>query len=183
LTSFPGTTIIFFAGFPSMKRCTVSSAMAADSMASFVATAGTVILPRSLPLTWIGFSRVASTIAAWQRHASRCAARGCENRLHWSSSKGMAAMPARDPYLDYSGRPDRLSGGVTMIPIATPRGTFRVWTKRVGNNPRVKVLLASGYSMQGQAREIMNRGCDGFLQKPFTLEDISVRIRPLISRS
>jgi DNA-binding NarL/FixJ family response regulator len=45
------------------------------------------------------------------------------------------------------------------------------------------VLLASGYSMQGQAREIMNRGCDGFLQKPFTLEDISVRIRSLISRS
>ena len=50
-------------------------------------------------------------------------------------------------------------------------------------NPSVKVLLASGYSMQGQAREIMNRGCDGFLQKPFTLEDISVRIRSLISRS
>jgi proline iminopeptidase len=56
----------------------------------------------------------------------------------------MAAMPARDPYLDYSGRPDRLSGGVTMIPITTPRGTFRVWTKRVGNNPRVKVLLLHG---------------------------------------
>ena len=50
-------------------------------------------------------------------------------------------------------------------------------------NPSVKVLLASGYSMQGQAREIMNRGCDGFLQKPFTLEDISVRLRSLISRS
>jgi proline iminopeptidase len=31
-----------------------------------------------------------------------------------------------------------------MIPIATPRGTFRVWTKRVGNNPRIKVLLLHG---------------------------------------
>src|SRR5262245_30582553 len=31
-----------------------------------------------------------------------------------------------------------------MIPIETPKGTFRVWTKRVGNNPRIKVLLLHG---------------------------------------
>lgn len=31
-----------------------------------------------------------------------------------------------------------------MIPITTPKGTFRVWTKRVGNNPRIKVLLLHG---------------------------------------
>ncbi len=36
------------------------------------------------------------------------------------------------------------TGGVRMIPIQTPKGTFRVWTKRVGNNPRVKVLLLHG---------------------------------------
>jgi proline iminopeptidase len=48
------------------------------------------------------------------------------------------------PYLDYSGRDDVLSGGVKMIPITTAKGTFRVWTKRVGNNPRVKVLLLHG---------------------------------------
>jgi proline iminopeptidase len=47
-------------------------------------------------------------------------------------------------YFDTSGRTDVLSGGVKMIPITTPRGTFRVWTKRVGNNPRVKVLLLHG---------------------------------------
>jgi PAS domain S-box-containing protein len=48
-------------------------------------------------------------------------------------------------------------------------------------SPRVKVLLASGYSIQGQAREIMDRGCDGFLQKPFTVDDLSVRLRSIIS--
>ncbi|HEY7911518.1 MAG TPA: proline iminopeptidase-family hydrolase [Blastocatellia bacterium] len=47
-------------------------------------------------------------------------------------------------YLDYTGRDDVLSGGVKMIPIQTPKGTFRVWTKRVGNNPGVKVLLLHG---------------------------------------
>ncbi len=31
-----------------------------------------------------------------------------------------------------------------MIPIHTPKGDFRVWTKRVGNNPRIKVLLLHG---------------------------------------
>lgn len=47
-------------------------------------------------------------------------------------------------YLDYSGRDDRLSGGVRVIPISTSKGEFKVWTKRVGNNPRVKVLLLHG---------------------------------------
>jgi proline iminopeptidase len=47
-------------------------------------------------------------------------------------------------YLDSSGRADALTGGIRMIPVRTPAGTFRVWTKRVGNNPRVKVLLLHG---------------------------------------
>ncbi len=47
-------------------------------------------------------------------------------------------------YLDYSDRDDRLSGGVKLIPIDTPKGTFRVWTKRIGNNPRLKMLLLHG---------------------------------------
>ncbi|MCZ6824954.1 MAG: proline iminopeptidase, partial [Gemmatimonadetes bacterium] len=37
-----------------------------------------------------------------------------------------------------------LTGGVKMIPISTPKGTFRVWTKRIGNNPTTKVLLLHG---------------------------------------
>lgn len=40
-------------------------------------------------------------------------------------------------------------------------------------NRRVKVLLSSGYSLDGQAQEILNRGCDGFIQKPFDLKTLS----------
>ncbi|MDQ1602441.1 MAG: proline iminopeptidase [Actinomycetota bacterium] len=47
-------------------------------------------------------------------------------------------------YFDNTGRTDVLGGGVRMIPVDTPLGTFRVWTKRVGNNPRIKVLLLHG---------------------------------------
>jgi proline iminopeptidase len=47
-------------------------------------------------------------------------------------------------YLDYSGRDDVLSGGVRVIPVSTPSGTYRVWTKRTGNNPELKVLVLHG---------------------------------------
>jgi proline iminopeptidase len=47
-------------------------------------------------------------------------------------------------YLDYSGRDDVLSGGVKLIPVETPKGNFRVWTKRIGNHPTMKVLLLHG---------------------------------------
>jgi proline iminopeptidase len=47
-------------------------------------------------------------------------------------------------YHDNTGRDDVLSGGVRMIPVSTPRGTFKVWTKRTGNNPTIKVLLLHG---------------------------------------
>lgn len=47
-------------------------------------------------------------------------------------------------YLDYTGRDDVLSGGVKLIPIDTPAGEFRVWTKRVGNDPDTKLLLLHG---------------------------------------
>jgi proline iminopeptidase len=47
-------------------------------------------------------------------------------------------------YLDSTGRDDILSGGVRMIPIETPKGTFRVWTKRVGNAPTRRLLLLHG---------------------------------------
>ena len=53
-------------------------------------------------------------------------------------------MQAPESYFDHSGRDDVLSGGVKLVPIVTPKGEFRVWTKRIGNNPAVKVLLLHG---------------------------------------
>jgi len=67
--------------------------------------------------------------------------------------------PASD-YLDYSGLDDELSGGSRLIQIETPVGTFRVWVKRVGNNPRLKVLLLHGGP--GGTHEYFE-ACDSFL--------------------
>lgn len=47
-------------------------------------------------------------------------------------------------------------------------------------NPDIKVLLSSGYSINGQAAEILERGCDGFIQKPFSIIDLSQKIRRIL---
>jgi PAS domain S-box-containing protein len=48
-------------------------------------------------------------------------------------------------------------------------------------NPEVAVLLSSGYSLNGQALEILKRGCRGFIQKPFNLTQLDQKIRELLS--
>ena len=45
---------------------------------------------------------------------------------------------------------------------------------------RVNVLLSSGYSIRGQAKEILERGCNGFIQKPYSLKDLSIKVRELL---
>ena len=40
-------------------------------------------------------------------------------------------------------------------------------------DPEIKVLLSSGYNIEGQAKEIIDRGCNGFIQKPFSINDLS----------
>jgi two-component system cell cycle sensor histidine kinase/response regulator CckA len=47
-------------------------------------------------------------------------------------------------------------------------------------NPEIKVLLSSGYSMDGQAKKIIKRGCNGFIQKPFTMKELSRKIREIL---
>ena len=47
-------------------------------------------------------------------------------------------------------------------------------------NGGIKVLLSSGYSIEGQATDILKRGCDGFIQKPFKLQELSGKIREIL---
>ena len=63
-------------------------------------------------------------------------------------------------YLDYSGRDDVLGGGARRIPVSTPKGTYHVWVKRTGNNPRLRVLLLHGGP--GSTHEYLE-ACDSFL--------------------
>lgn len=59
---------------------------------------------------------------------------GCNNKKSKTNSS----------YFDYSKADDQKTGGIKMIPITTPKGTFNVWTKRTGNHPTKRVLLLHG---------------------------------------
>lgn len=64
--------------------------------------------------------------------------------LNACSNKSAEVKPAViSSYFD-NPEPGVQSGGVKVIPIKTPKGTFHVWTKRVGNNPTKKILLLNG---------------------------------------
>ncbi len=56
--------------------------------------------------------------------------------------------------------PDVLGGGARRIPVDTPKGTYQVWVKRIGNNPRLRVLLLHGGP--GSTHEYLE-ACDSFL--------------------
>jgi len=47
-------------------------------------------------------------------------------------------------------------------------------------NPQAMVLLSSGYSLNGQALDILNRGCRGFIQKPFSIGQLEQKIHEIL---
>ena len=55
-------------------------------------------------------------------------------------------------------------------------GGGAVFDRIRGIDPQAAVLLSSGYSLNGQALEIMKRGCRGFIQKPFSIEQLKQKI-------
>jgi proline iminopeptidase len=61
-------------------------------------------------------------------------------------TKNEAATPAAGPTAAYFQTTEEgvQDGGVRIIPITTPKGKFNIWTKRFGNNPKMKVLLLNG---------------------------------------
>jgi proline iminopeptidase len=61
-----------------------------------------------------------------------------------SEDKNTGEINTLAEFYNHSGMDAILSGGVKMILINTPKGNFNVWTKRIGNNPRIKVLLLHG---------------------------------------
>jgi two-component system cell cycle sensor histidine kinase/response regulator CckA len=46
--------------------------------------------------------------------------------------------------------------------------------------PQAKVVLSSGYSINEKASEILRRGCDGFIQKPFNMKEFSGKVREIL---
>ena len=70
---------------------------------------------------------------------------------------------------------------LVILDIRLPdMGGKEVYQKLKEFNSDIKVLLSSGYSIDGQVTEILNLGCDGFIQKPFNLKRLSLKIREVL---
>ena len=69
---------------------------------------------------------------------------------------------------------------VIMDMIMPGMGGGEAYDRLKDINSDIKVLLSSGYSINGQATKILRRGCDGFIQKPFNMKQLSEKIHHII---
>jgi len=72
---------------------------------------------------------------------------------------------------------------LVLLDIIMPEmGGGQVYDRLKEISPEVKVLLLSGYSIEGEASKMMARGCNGFLQKPFDLTQLSQSIQEILKQ-
>ena len=83
--------------------------------------------------------------------------------------------------LEIYGRERDRVGLIILDMILPDMGGGEVYDRLKKVNPDVKVLLASGYSIDGQASEILDRGCKGFIQKPFRISDLAQKISETVA--
>jgi len=72
---------------------------------------------------------------------------------------------------------------LVILDIVMPEmGGGEVYDRIKEIDPDIKVLLSSGYSIDDQAKEILERGCDSFIQKPFNMKRLSQRLREILDK-
>ena len=87
-----------------------------------------------------------------------------------SGNKAIAAYQANSAEVD-----------LVILDLIMPKMSGgEVYDKLKEINPEAKVLLSSGYSVDGQATEILRRGCNGFIQKPFNMEELSMKVNKIL---
>ncbi len=70
---------------------------------------------------------------------------------------------------------------IVLLDIVMPNmGGGEAYDRMKEINPGIRVLLLSGYGTDSQVTEILKRGCDGFMQKPFTMRELSRKTREIL---
>ena len=79
-------------------------------------------------------------------------------------------------------RRNRDTVDLVVLDVVMPdMGGGETYDRLKGLNPDLKVLLASGYRLDGEVAQILKRGCQGFIQKPFDISEISLKLKSLLS--
>jgi len=98
------------------------------------------------------------------------------NRLGYSTLKAHNGWEAIEIFSKQNNNIDLVILDLIMPEI----GGGDVYEKLKDIDPKVKVLLSSGYSIDGQANDILDRGCNGFIQKPFSIKELSEKINEIL---
>ncbi len=78
---------------------------------------------------------------------------------------------------------DRDQIDIVVLDMVMPNmGGGQAYDRMKEINPDIKVLLSSGFSIDGKASEILERGCNGFIQKPFSMKELSGKIRDILEK-
>jgi len=99
-------------------------------------------------------------------------------RLGFSVLTAKNGQEALDIYLD-----NRDAVDLVLLDMIMPGlEAADVYDKLAAINPDIKVVLSSGYSLDQKAREILDRGCSGFIQKPFNMQVLQEKIGEVLTR-
>ncbi|MDH4205876.1 MAG: PAS domain S-box protein [Desulfobacteraceae bacterium] len=104
---------------------------------------------------------------------------GCEGMLNKMGYNVSIAGSGKEALEIYKRKSDEIDM-VILDMIMPEMSGGETYDRLKEMNPDIKVLLASGYSIKGQATEILKRGCNGFIQKPFNMEALSMKIREIL---
>ena len=103
-----------------------------------------------------------------------------EQILNNSGYDVVSAKSGKDAIEFYKANQDRIDMAILDMILPNMAG-MDTYDRLKEINPGIKVLLASGYDMDSQARYIMERCCDGFIQKPFNMSELLEKIREILA--
>jgi nitrogen-specific signal transduction histidine kinase len=98
--------------------------------------------------------------------------------LGYTVQSAMSGQEAIDVFVEDRDKIDL----VIMDMIMPGMGGGETFDRLKEIDPEVKVLLSSGYSINGQATKILRRGCDGFIQKPFNMNQLAEKVQQILVR-
>jgi CheY-like chemotaxis protein len=99
-------------------------------------------------------------------------------RLGYKVLTAVSGKEALKIYREFKGRIDLVVLDMIM-PELSGEQTYQLLKE---HDPQVKVLLSTGYSIHGQAADLLQGGCNGFIQKPFNLQEFSQKLREILDR-
>ena len=103
-----------------------------------------------------------------------------QEMLQVMGCKVLTAKGGKDAIKIYEKNGDTID--LVLLDMVMPdMGGSKVYDRLKEKDPGIKVLLSSGYSIDGEAMEIMERGCHGFIQKPFNISDLSQEIKKILN--